>query len=115
MVVLALTGFVLGLAFSQVQLTFLAGQAVQLSALALLAAFCLLLLPGLLQLSRLLLAAVCDYFSYRHRLERKLWYGLNQHRRLRHLFQHQKTRMLYDNHQQRKKLLQQNSKSTVSL
>ncbi len=112
----AVTGLLLGLAFDQAHLTGLAEQVTHISALALLSAFCLLLVTGLLHISRLVLLSIREYFTYRHRIERKLLYYSNRQRRLTRLFQLKKTRVLYDYQQKRKRLLLQDaSSSTVSL
>lgn len=115
MITAAVIGFLLGMGFGLARLSYLAGQATHISALALLGAFGLLLLAGLLQISRLVLTSIRAYFSRRNRSERKLLYYLNQHRRLSQLFQLKKARILYDSQQKRKRLLQQNGKSSVSL
>jgi hypothetical protein len=105
----ALAGFLLVTAIGQFLFPGLAEHAVKVASLLLLSAFCLLLLTGLIQIGRLVMACVFDYFSSQQRHEREQLCFLNQYNRLNRLFQLKKARITYDCQQQRKRLLRQNN------
>jgi hypothetical protein len=101
----AIANFLLAIILQQLTMASLAGQASQLGSMVLIGAFSLFLLSGLAYLSKLIIAAFCDYFSAARRMERNVLFYISQHNRLTRLFYFKKARLLYFNQQQRKRLL----------
>lgn len=105
---------VLANVFDQLSLSF-SEQVSQLGSITLLSAFSLLLLAGLWTIFRLMLNAICNYFSTRQRMERRLLFYTNQRNRLNRLFHFKKIRLLHVSQQKRKILLKKHDKKSVSL
>ncbi|MBM4208358.1 MAG: hypothetical protein FJ190_10240 [Gammaproteobacteria bacterium] len=104
---LALAGFFLAIVTGQFLLTGLAEHIVQLSSLLLLSAFGLLLLAALISIGRVLLTSILNYCTGKNRIERRLFYYINNYHRLNRLFQLKKDRLAYQHQQQLKRLLRQ--------
>jgi uncharacterized membrane protein YcgQ (UPF0703/DUF1980 family) len=101
----ALAGFFLSIVTGQLLSFDLAELTTQFAAILLLGAFCLLLLAGLIQIGRLIMASVHHYFSSQQRCKRKLLYCLNEYNQLNRLFQLKKDRLAHAHQQQRKRLI----------
>jgi hypothetical protein len=111
----AIADFLLAVVFDQLTITSFSMQVSRLGSIALLSAFSLLLLAGLWTIFRLMLTSVCNYFSTRQRMERRLLFYTSQRNRLDRLFHFKKVRLLYISQQKRKRLLKKHDKKSVSL
>jgi hypothetical protein len=109
----AIANFLLAIVFDRLTLTHLAGLTSQLGSMLLLSAFSLFVLVGLGFMGKLIFAALCDYFSTRQRMERKLLFYIEKNNRLKQLFQFKKARLLYVNQQQRKRILKKADQKSV--
>jgi hypothetical protein len=110
----AIANLVLANVFDQLTLS-ISEQVSQLGSITLLCAFSLLLLVGVWTIFRLMLKSVCNYFSTRQRMERRLLFYTSQRNRLNRLFHFKKVRLLYISQQKRKSLLKKHDKKSVSL
>lgn len=102
---MAIVSFLLAIVLDQLSVTNLAVQLTQLGAITLLCAFSVIALSGLMLAGKLSIAAFCEYFSGRQRMERKLLFYTSRKNRLNQVFQFKKARLLYVNQQKRKHLL----------
>jgi predicted neuraminidase len=114
LVVAAVTSFLLATVLDQLAMTNLTAQVSQLGLMALLCAFFLLLLAGLVMLAKLIVASFWAYFSTRQRLERKLLFYASQYNRLNRLFYFKKARLLYISQQNRKRLLKKHDRPPIT-
>jgi hypothetical protein len=110
----AIANLVLANVFDQLTIS-ISEQVSKLGSITLLSAFSLLLLAGLWTIFRLILTSVCNYFSTRQRMERRLLFYTSQRNRLNRLFHFKKVRLLYISQQKRKSLLKKHDKKSVSL
>jgi hypothetical protein len=114
LVFFAIANLVLANVFEQLTLR-ISDQVSQLGSITLLSAFSLLLLAGLWMIFRLMLLSVCNYFSSRQRMERRLLFYTSQRNRFNRLFHFKKARLLYISQQKRKRLLKKHDKKSVNL
>jgi hypothetical protein len=109
----AIVSFLLAIILAQLSITNLAVQVTELGAITLLCAFSLIALSGLMLVGKLSIAAFCEYFSGRQRMERKLLFYTGRRNRLDQIFQFKKARLLYVNQQKRKHLLTKDGRKSA--
>jgi hypothetical protein len=114
LILAAIASFLLAITLDQLTITNYAGQVSQLGLMLLLSAFFLIVLAGMAIVSRLIIASICDYFSTRQRMERKLLFYKSKQNHLIRLFQFKKKRLLYINQQRRKQLLKKSTQNSVA-
>lgn len=85
----------------------------QLGLATLLSAFALLLITGLFAIVKFTIAACCDYFSARQRLQRKLLFILAQQDRFKRLFYFRTRQINYFKELKRKRLLSANDRKQI--
>jgi hypothetical protein len=115
LILAAIANFLLVIVLDQLTITSFSAALSHLGSITLLCAFSLLLLAGLWTISKLTLAAFCDYFSAIERMERRLLFYTSQKNRLNRLFYFKKIRLLYISQQKRKRLLKKNGRKSVTL
>ena len=110
---MAIVSFLLAIVLDQLSITNLAVQVTELGEITLLCAFSLIALSGLMLAGKLSIAAFCEYFSGRQRMERKLLFYTGRRNRLNQIFQFKKARLLYVNQQKRKHLLTKDDRKSA--
>lgn len=110
---MAIVSFLLAIVLDQLSIADFAVQLTQLGAITLLCAFSLIALSVLMLAGKLSIAAFCEYFSGRQRMERKLLFYTGRRNRLNQIFQFKKARLLYVNQQKRKHLLAKDDRKSA--
>ncbi|WP_340123393.1 hypothetical protein [Methylobacter svalbardensis] len=93
----------------------LSGALITLGSVMLLSAFSALIITGLLGVYKIIVHTMLDYFSYKQRVQRRLWFVHARQDQINHLFYFKKLQIKHINELNRKRLLTLNNRKHIRL